>query len=492
MATLRGRHALYAPPLNGDVAQRLSDAGTQSTAAAVATEDVTINGITYNFAGDAPVSTVSIGAAGAERTLTNVAAGRLSASSTDAVNGSQLFATNQAVDALGTRTNNLGTSVATAFGGNSSYDPETGTVTGGFSFGGNNYGSVQNVFDQMDGAINGGTGIKYFHANSTLADSQATGTDSVAVGPASTASGTGSIAMGNGAGATADNSVAIGNGASASEANSVALGSGSTTSAVVATTGTTINGTRYEFAGGAPVGTVSVGSEGGERTVSNVAAGRLSASSTDAVNGSQLYATNQAVENLNAGVGDLQEYAVQYDRNPDGSKANKVTLQGGDPNAPVVISNVGRGTADNDAVNVGQLNDGLKGTLDQSKSYTDDRTKWAVDTANSYTDNIAKTTLNQANAYTDQRLSQLNADIGDVRDEARQAAAIGLAAASLRFDDRPGKLSLSMGGGYWRSEGALALGAGYTSQDQRFRTNLMATTAGGNWGVGAGIGITLN
>ena len=60
----------------------------------------TFNKKTYNFAGVNPVATVSIGAVGKERQLTNLASGRISESSTDAINGSQLFATNQAVNSL--------------------------------------------------------------------------------------------------------------------------------------------------------------------------------------------------------------------------------------------------------------------------------------------------------------------------------------------------------------------------------------------------------
>ena len=53
-----------------------------------------LNGVTYSYAGTNPASTVSVGALNAERTITNVAAGRITASSTDAINGSQLSATN--------------------------------------------------------------------------------------------------------------------------------------------------------------------------------------------------------------------------------------------------------------------------------------------------------------------------------------------------------------------------------------------------------------
>ena len=83
----------------------------------------------------------------------------------------------------------------------------------------------------------------------------------------------------------------MGTGATASELNSVALGSGSTTAAAVGTNEATVNGVTYGgFAGNNPIATVSVGSEGKERTITNVAAGRINKTSTDAINGSQLYA----------------------------------------------------------------------------------------------------------------------------------------------------------------------------------------------------------
>ena len=74
-----------------------------STAAQVeTTTNITIRGTSYNFAGTSPTSTVSVGSAGKERTITNVAAGRISAASTDAINGSQLFAVASASDTLST------------------------------------------------------------------------------------------------------------------------------------------------------------------------------------------------------------------------------------------------------------------------------------------------------------------------------------------------------------------------------------------------------
>nr|WP_227244275.1 YadA-like family protein [Paraburkholderia caribensis] len=272
------------------------------------------------------------GTAGA-RKLTGVANGNVNASSVDAVNGSQLF--------------NVAQSTANAIGGGSTVNSD-GTISNPTYVinGGNTTvsnvgdaitnidGRVTNIDNSMNNIVNGG-GIKYFHANSTLADSVATGVDSIAIG-------------GN---------------ASATTSNSVALGSNSMTGAVVATTGATISGQNYTFAGSAPVGTVSVGSTGQERTITNVAAGQLSASSTDAVNGSQLYATNQAVNqvqnqvnNISNTVNNLSAGAVQYDRNADGSvDYSSVTMGGGNAPDGTVIHNVAAGTDDSDAVNKGQM-----------------------------------------------------------------------------------------------------------------------------------------
>ena len=100
-----------------------------------------------------------------------------------------------------------------------------------------------------------------------------------------------SIAVGNNnALSNADNSVAIGNNTSLSVAESVAIGHEAKADTVVGTSSASIGGTTYNFAGDNPVGTVSVGDVSKERTLTNVAAGRISDTSTDAVNGSQLHA----------------------------------------------------------------------------------------------------------------------------------------------------------------------------------------------------------
>ncbi len=197
--------------------------------------------------------------------ISGVAAGTLSAPrAPDAVNGAQLYSTNQNVA--------------------------------------NMAGNLINVTNTVNNITNGG-GIKYFHANSTLADSSATGTDAVAIG-------------GN-AKATANNSVALGsNSKVASRANTVDVGSRQITDLAAGTQSTDAVQPGLTAPGDAGANVDSSGNltnafvtyddttkeldhaeEGasGSTKISGLTAGTLSASSTDAVNGTQLYSTNQNV-----------------------------------------------------------------------------------------------------------------------------------------------------------------------------------------------------
>ena len=99
---------------------------------------------------------------------------------------------------------------------------------------------------------------------------------------------------------TANNTYVLGDHVTTTLDNAVVLGSHSTAEStdVVSTPSYTYAGGTVNFAGTAPVSTVSVGSTGQERTITHVAAGRVSADSTDAINGSQLYGANQQIDNL--------------------------------------------------------------------------------------------------------------------------------------------------------------------------------------------------
>ncbi|WP_328703723.1 YadA-like family protein [Acinetobacter kanungonis] len=129
--------------------------------------------------------------------------------------------------------------------------------------------------------------------------SNANALNSVAIGTSSSALLEDAVAIGNSASVTAKGASVFGKSATASHENAVVLGNNSVSAAYVATPSTIINGKTYNFAG-APTtsSSVSVGDVGSERTIVNVAAGRVSAASTDAINGSQLYQTNQAITDL--------------------------------------------------------------------------------------------------------------------------------------------------------------------------------------------------
>lgn len=159
-------------------------------------------------------------------------------------------------------------------------------------------------------------------------NAQATGDQSIAIGTGNVVAGKHSGAIGDPSTIKADNSYSVGNNnqftdatqtdvfgvgnnITVTESNSVALGSNSAISAGThagtqakksdGTAGTTTTagatGTVKGFAGQTAVGAVSVGASGAERRIQNVAAGEVSATSTDAVNGSQLYKATQSIAN---------------------------------------------------------------------------------------------------------------------------------------------------------------------------------------------------
>ena len=162
------------------------------------------------------------------------------------------------------------------------------------------------------------------HANAIGSSATATGDHAQAFGAGAQATGVRTNVFGSDAAATADYSIAIGNKANASTANSIALGADSTTRSATSVTNATIaRHTFGGFAGTSPVGSVSVGKAGQERQIHNVAAGKISADSTDAVNGSQLYSVandlqtqinnstpgqiNNNITNLNNRVGNVEK-----------------------------------------------------------------------------------------------------------------------------------------------------------------------------------------
>ena len=108
-----------------------------------------------------------------------------------------------------------------------------------------------------------------------------------------------SYSVGNYNHISGENTFVLGNNVTTALKNGVVLGNDSTDGDVVGTASHTFeNGTIVNYAGTAPVSTVSVGAKDKERTITNLAAGRVNATSTDAINGSQLHGVHQMIDAL--------------------------------------------------------------------------------------------------------------------------------------------------------------------------------------------------
>lgn len=373
---------------------------------------------------------ITLGGAAGTR-LTNLADASLSASSTDAVNGSQLFATNQQVAANTDAIANLTFAVGS---------------------GGGDSGPVQ-----------------YADPSDPTSPNDGTATDDATL-------------VGASGGPVRLHNVADG------EADTDAVNMSQLQQVAAAVDELGESAVQYDDATQARV--TLAGSSG--TTVSNVAAGALTASSTDAVNGSQLYATNQQVDtnsqdiannrtniatntqnitnnsneitNIRNSLSGSTVSAVQYSdaatpRQPNGGTiTNNVTLVGAD-NGPVALHNVAAGTSATDAVNLGQLQNGLASAVIE------------------------------ANTYTDVRLEAVNTDIRELRRHSSAGTAGALAAAALPQAMDAGRSMLSLSIGQYRSEFAWAMGASTTFNDGQgvFRIGGTIDTqgyAGANAGVG--------
>ena len=126
---------------------------------------------------------------------------------------------------------------------------------------------------------------------------------------------TDAVAIGSEASVQANEGLALGSNATVNNVRGVALGAKSETAAPVSTASETINGLKYNYAGGTADSTVSVGNNSTKRTITNVAAGRVNAQSTDAINGSQLYGVANAVGNVANSTKNILGGNAQVDQN---------------------------------------------------------------------------------------------------------------------------------------------------------------------------------
>ena len=254
----------------------------------------------------------------------------------------------------------------------------------------------------------------------------------------------GTVVVGTHGQAIAQDAVAFGNNTLADVQNSVALGTNSVTGKVTSTTSAIINGHNYTFAGGEANSTVSVGVDpkdeksglGGitkyKRTIINVAAGRISDTSTDAINGSQLHSVIQEVNHNGQNIKINTTLANQAL-----TEAKKHTI---------VIA------GDNTTVTPGtNANGGAEYKVSVSKDFSDqvdNNTSRINDLDNKITD-VGRNALERANHYTD---LQINKGV------AKASALAGLKFLDYNPKD---KWSFAASVGHYRNANAVAVGAAY-------------------------------
>lgn len=268
-------------------------------------DDVAAAAVTYDLdgGGNPNYRRVTLGAGTGTTTIGNLAGGAVTAGSLEAVNGGQLAATNAAI--------------AGFFGGRAAFDPASGaftaplfeisTISTGGAIAKGLYENATDAFAAVDGSLvnlntqitdirNGGT--KYLRVNSTGTEALASGTDSIAVGTNARATADNSIAVGAGSLADRANSVSIGAAGAERQVTNLAAGTAATDAVNVGQLQASEQGAlRYDLNGDGSVNYASatLGQAGTATTLRNLGPGQVSATSSEAINGAQLFAANQAV-----------------------------------------------------------------------------------------------------------------------------------------------------------------------------------------------------
>ncbi|MEW4987544.1 YadA-like family protein [Stenotrophomonas geniculata] len=268
-------------------------------------DDVAAAAVTYDLdgAGNPNYRRVTLGAGTGTTTIGNLAGGAVTVGSLEAVNGGQLAATNAAI--------------ASFFGGRAAFDPASGaftaplfeisTISTGGAIAKGLYENATDAFAAVDGSLvnlntqitdirNGGT--KYLRVNSTGTEALASGADSIAVGTNARATAANSIAVGAGSLADRANSVSIGAAGAERQVTNMAAGTAATDAVNLGQLQASEQGAlRYDLNGDGSVNYASatLGQAGTATTLRNLGPGQVSATSSEAINGAQLFAANQAV-----------------------------------------------------------------------------------------------------------------------------------------------------------------------------------------------------
>ena len=364
------------------------------------------------------------------------------------------------------------------------------------------------VIGSNNGTVASGHGVVVGYNNKV----QGSDKEMLAFGSNNTVQNQGATVLGSHGQAVAVDSFALGNNALADVQNSVALGTNSTTEEAVSTDHIYINGEKYDFAGGVANSTVSIGANnkagnGGvqnyKRTLTNVAAGRVDGTSTDAINGSQLNAVINALKFTTVAEG--TNTTVTQSTNIDGGKefavhvnkdlANMNSVNFGTNVDPVrSVVNKEKAHFFNGDANAAVTHDGLKlentNTLDTA-SYTmngmtaDSNGKHVEFTTQNITagnqqihdvaDGVADTdavNMRQLRAQNQVGMAQINQT--NARLNKLGASSAALAGLHPLDFNRSDKVSYAISYGHYRNSNAVALGA-FIRPNERLMIGVGAT-----------------
>lgn len=300
------------------------------------------------------------------------------------------------------------------------------------------------VIGSNNGTVASGHGVVIGYNNQVLDNSK----EQLAFGSNNKTKGQGAVVIGTHGQAGAIDALAIGNNTLADTPNAVALGTNSTSDTAVSTDHIYINGKKFDFAGGVADSTVSVGTTNKagmsgvmnyKRTITNVAAGRIDSTSTDAVNGSQL---NAVINSLNfTTVGDGNNTTVTQTNNLNGGMEFAV--------------NVNKDLHDMNSVNFGTNVDTVRSVVNKEKAHffngdtnaavTHDGLKLentnTLDTA-SYTMNGMTADSNGKHVeFTTQNITAGNQQIHDVADGVADTDAVNM--RQLRAQNQVGMAQIN-------------------------------------------------
>ena len=372
----------------------------------------------------------------------------------------------------------------------------------------------------------------------------ASGDNSIAFGTDTQATKTHSIAVGTNATTTSQAGIAIGADAISNIDGAVALGNQSTTTAGVNTNSATVGSLTYSgFAGSTASSVVSVGSSSYQRQIQNVAAGQINNLSTDAINGSQLYAVIATLGNVTTSlvkvlggdaaisndgtismtnIGDTSENTIHDAIKKSGGNSNQTPVVKAGKNITVAQSGNTYAVATTDDMTVNSItagdtvinNNGL--TINGGPSVTKDGitagdtvinnngltinggpsvTKDGINAGNKRITNVAPG-VNGTDAVNVNQLNEVRQDVNGLKSHVhkmdrklRAGIAGALASGGLYHATMPGKSMVAAGAGTYRGESAIAVGYSRLSDNGKLGVKFSVNSdTRGDTGAAASVG----